>query len=64
MNTLCTIMRRTTSYPIDCWWRDRFANAVINHAHRLGLVYRGSVTQVHWTQHGADLARKYGKVTQ
>ena len=59
MNLLCSIMARGRAYPVDCWWLDPFANAIIWHAHRLGLVYRGSVTQVSWTDRGVELARKY-----
>jgi len=32
---------------------------IIDHAHKKGLVYRLSFSQVHWTEKGIKLYRKY-----
>lgn len=58
MNMLIDIMKNVDRMG-HCWWSDRTANAIINHAHRLGLVVRFSTTQVQWTERGCELARKY-----
>ena len=55
---LLEVMNRTDGWGY-CWWREPHDSHIIDAAHRLGLVYRGSVTQVHWTDKGIALFRKY-----
>jgi hypothetical protein len=44
-----------------CWWNDECHSRIVDQAHRLGLVYRLSVTQVFWTARGVELYRKYAR---
>ena len=61
MKWLRNIMATVDDWPTygGPWWLDSLTSRIIDHAHRLGLVYRLSVSQVEWTERGAELARKY-----
>ncbi len=59
MKLLKHIMGLTDSWPKCCWYNDPMYSNILWHAHRLGLVYRLSVTQVHWTDKGIGLYKKY-----
>jgi len=60
MNWLCLIMENS-KYPFKRkpFFCDTTESNIIWHAHRLGIVLRSSHSQVHWTEKGAKLARKY-----
>ena len=58
MQTIYELMKRT-GMNNGPWWLDRYADRVLWHAHRLGIVYRQSVTQVEWTKKGVELYWKY-----
>ena len=47
------------AYDIPCWFNDSLYNNIIWKAHKMGLVFRSSVTQVHWTDKGIELYKKY-----
>ena len=59
MKLLAEIMKKTVSYPIQCWWNNNFYSNVINHAAKLGIVQRRSTTQVYWTEKGVNFYHKY-----
>lgn len=56
MKLLAHIMKK--GWP-DFWFLYPEYSAIINHAHKLGLVFRGSHSQVHWTDKGISLYQKY-----
>ena len=43
----------------NCWWQDRETNKVLQEAQEKGLVSRPSVTQVFWTEKGAEACRQF-----
>lgn len=59
MNQLIAIMQTTTGWSTP-WYNDPSTSAILWKAHRLGLVFRPSVSQVQWTPKGIRFAKKYG----
>lgn len=57
MRMLAEIMKRTEGF--SAWWLDPVSDKIISGAHRLGLVYRPSTSQVEWTEKGIRLYHKY-----
>jgi len=61
MHMLIEIMVRANGWKYDngCWWNDQQCSRIIDHACRLGLAWRISVTQCGWTARGSYLACRY-----
>jgi len=57
MKLLCHIMM-LNNWDF-CWWNDKVYSNIIDRANKLGMVYRQSTTQVHWTEKGQFFFKKY-----
>ena len=58
--TILAAMEATKWTPDrGCWWTDLTVAMAINQGTKMGWLLRTSVTQVEWTQKGADAVADY-----